>query len=196
MKTSDDPPRFVCRVTRGWISTFASAGAAERSGHVARCEDCQAFFAADNELEGMLRREAVSERAQPSPMLEQKILHAVRRSTAPAPRRSPAPWLSFAGAAAAVALGLVVVRNSGSVSPGDKSFVAPTAKELADYLGGVIPNNLMAEMRPQAEAILNQNPLQNELDAVTANARTAVQFLAKNFLTSDAAQELSARSSG
>jgi hypothetical protein len=189
MKTSADSPRFVCRVTRGWISTFGSAGAAERSGHVAGCEDCQAFFAADDELERMLRREAVSARAQPSPMLEQKILHAVRRSTAPAPRRSPAPWLSFAGAAAAVALGVVVVRNSGSVSS-DKSFVAPTAQELTQFFGDAIPDNLFTEMRPQAEAILNQNPLQNELDAVTANARTAVRFLAKNFLTADAQQAL------
>jgi hypothetical protein len=196
MNTSDDSPRFVCRVTRGWISTFGSAGAAERSDHVAACENCQAFFAADDELERMLRREAVSERALPSPMLEQKIFHAVRRSTAPAPRRSPSPWLSFAGAAAAVALGIVVVRNSGPVASGHDPVVAPTAKEVADYFADVIPDNLFTEMRPQAEAILNQNPLQNELDAVTANARTAVRFLAKNFLTTTAVENLPASGRG
>jgi hypothetical protein len=198
MKDSADTPRFVCRVTRGWISTFGQAGAADHNGHVAHCEDCQAYFAADDELERMLRRQAVGERAQPSPMLESKILHAVRRSTAPVPHRAAMPWLSFAGAAAALVLGVVVLRNGNQNVPGitNPTGSAPKPEEVVDYIIKSIPADLFTEMRPQAEAILNQNPLQDELSAVTENARGAVRFLAKNFLTAEAAEKLPQSSRG
>lgn len=182
MKTSAETPRFTCRATRSWLAVF-SGDEPVNNRHVAGCEDCQAFFSAGDELEQLLRHDAAAQRVAPSPMLEQKILHAVHRSTAPARRSYATPLFTLVGAAAAIAVAFVALRPA----PPPPVTLADGQQALAD-LKKLVPTDLFTEIRPQAEAI--QEPLQNELDAIQDNARTAVRFLAKNFLTDHAQQAL------
>jgi hypothetical protein len=184
------PPRFACRVTRGWISVFGNDTSALRSAHVAGCPECQAFFAAGDELELALRREAAAERALPPGSLENEILRAVRASVRPARRSFMLPVLSLGGVAAAFAAAIVMLPSSTTPQASPEELTA------AESIAGAVPTNLLAELRPQAQAILNQDPLQNEVDAVVSNARSAVSFLAKNFLPSDTALALQGRRSG
>jgi hypothetical protein len=201
MKASPENPRFVCRVTRTALAVFGGEDAALRNGHVAGCEDCQAFFSGGEVLEQTLRRDAASQRAVAPAMLEQKFLHAVHRSVAPAPRSFGRPLFSVIAAAAALAVAFIALRPTTPMSPTGTAPVAKAPGSVDDATQALndiiklVPTNFFTEMRPQAEAILQQDPLQEELDSVSTSARSAVRFLAKNFLTSDA-QESAARSRG
>jgi hypothetical protein len=182
--------RFACRVTRGWISVFGNESSALRSAHVASCPDCQAFFSAGDELESALRRDAAAERALPPESLEADILRTVHASARPARRSFMLPVFSLCGVAAAIAAAIMVMQ------PSTGPQASPEEIKGAKFAVDSIPDNLFAELRPQAQAILNQDPLQNELDAVVSNARSAVHFLARNFLPSDAPLALQGRNSG
>lgn len=194
MKPSAETPRFVCRITRQWLAVFGGEDAASRSAHVAGCEDCQAFFSLGDELESFLRRDAAVARVAPSPMLEQKILHAVHRSAAPERRRSLLPLYSLVGAAAAVAVVFVTLRPTPQAEPA-LNPVEEGKQALAQVMQ-FVPKELFTEMKPQAEAILSQDPVQSEIEGLRTNAKSAVQFLAKNFLPADKQQALASRSNG
>jgi hypothetical protein len=181
-------PRLTCRVTRGWIAIVGDDTSALRNSHVAHCADCQAFFAAADDLDLALRRDAVAMRATPADTLEQDIIRAVRQSGRPAQRNVSWPLLSLAGVAAAIAAVIVLIQPSTPPTIEQPRFANGNDRELtqtARDLVSAVPGNLLSEMRPQAEAILQQDPLQNEADAIAANARSAVRFLAKNFLPSN-----------
>ncbi len=167
--SAEIPTRFACRLTRGWISILGDGTRALQNAHVAGCPDCQAFFAAADDLELALRRDAVPQRATAPAYLEQDIISAVRRSTRPARRRYTLPVFGLAGVAAAIAGLIVVLEPKPSPAPLDlQAFADP-----------------IAELKPKAQAILQQDPLGNEANALVANARSAVRFLARNFLPSD-----------
>ena len=62
----------------------------------------------------------------------------------------------------------------------------PTVFDAARQLIAAVPTDLLDEMRPRAEALFAQDPLQNEVEAMKSDARSAVHFLALNFLPAPA----------
>jgi hypothetical protein len=54
-------------------------------------------------------------------------------------------------------------------------------------------SRLLASVEPTAKTLAEQNPLTQELDSVQADARSALGFLALNFLPSDSAQQFKAQ---
>ena len=191
MKTPADPqPRFTCRLVRGWIAVFGDTATGEPRGpgaaHVATCADCRQFFGACDELDHALRRAAAREWRDAPPALEQNILRAVRLSAPPATRGFRAAPFALAGATAGALLAAVVflqrtppaARRSHVVAASVDPAMLAAAREFI----AAVPANLFGQMRPEAQAILQQDPLQDEVEAVKSDARTAVRFLARNFL--------------
>lgn len=174
-------PRFTCRVVRGWRSIFGDTSAGEPHGpgaaHVASCVDCRQFFGACDELALALKRDAVRDWRAPSAGLEQNIMRAVQRSaaeSAPARRGTRLAWLSLAGAAACALLAAVILQRPFSAGPA--VALAPVATVQ------VSPQQLWNYLKPSTDAVLAGDPLQHEVDAVVADARSAVRFLERNFV--------------
>lgn len=184
---SSNPPRFVCRCVR--LARAISAGAF--AGHVAGCADCQQAFAADDELDALLRRDAARLPQRDLGPLEDAIIgriraeaHANQRSTATSGRRlSPWAWL---GAVCAAVAAVVVTFSFRSTAPQPEphSVVAratpPEAIEPSAVVKAV-SDRLFDSVAPAAE-FLQQDPLQRELESIRADARSALSFLALNFL--------------
>lgn len=192
--------RFTCRVARGALAIFGdTTGGAPRgpgAAHVAACADCQRFFAAGDELDRALRRDATGEWHEAPAGLEAAILRSVRQSAPrPAARATHGLWYPLAGAAAAVVLATLVYRPpppAASPAPVAPTVTAgtndPAVFEAARQLIAAVPTDLLDEMRPRAQALLAQDPLQQEVDAVKSDARAVVRFLALNFLPTPPAE--------
>lgn len=190
--------RFTCRVVRGCLSIFGDTSGPEPRGlgasHVAACEDCQQFFGACNELALALKRDAVREWRDAPGNLEQNIMRAVNlaaRETAPATRSSRGAWMSFAAVGAcAVAVALVLqfrTPTSGPLTTTQANAAAaiavdPDTLAAASEALASLPADLLAQVQPKAQELLQQDPLQNEVDAIASDARKAMGFLARNFL--------------
>lgn len=196
MKTSQssmtDRPRLACRVVQGWAAV-AGDGAAPRAGawgarHVAACEDCGRFFARGDALETSLRRGAMALSAEAVPGLEQRINDAVARSvrmgTAVPPSRegfsgfAMGSW-ALAGAAASVAVALLVSQQMKSPRDAGRPEGLVTAPVPAGTVAG---DGLLDGLSPDATALLQGEPLRREVDAMYSDARSALGFLALNFL--------------
>jgi predicted anti-sigma-YlaC factor YlaD len=175
------------------------------SGHVAHCADCQAYYRTADTLVGQLRQSALKQ-AQPSPDdLAQRIARAVRQS-APRPVRRRAPalsWSTLAGVStiAVAALSLFIVRQNPG-KPTTQTTVANQQTDLTISSADVtmlvndvdaLRSRLLASVEPTAKTLAEQNPLTQELDSVQADARSALGFLALNFLPSDSAQQFKAQ---
>jgi hypothetical protein len=85
-----------------------------------------------------------------------------QQQTPPAARPEAAPVLATAGTA------------------------EPAMLAVARQIVAAVPTDLFVELQPRAQAILRQDPLQSEVDAMKSDARTAVRFLARNFLPTPA----------
>lgn len=175
-------PRLLCRLTR-WRSSWLNANPI--AGHGASCPDCRVFFAGGVELESALRR-AARVRAPAPAGLEQGILAAVYRSQSGAPQRaarSGAGWPGvWVGVAAAVALiGLVWQWRGGETArAGNSSADTRVMLDATDAL----TERLMTSVLPTVVTTVADNALRQEADAVYADARSALHFLALNFLPS------------
>lgn len=179
MKTSNpEDSRFVCRVVRFWNS----ADGASASHHVATCADCQRYFASCHDLDSALRGDAVQQRQEVPAGLESRIIRAVNASTVPAarPTRTQTGLLVFAGAAAAVAF--AVVQFGPRFFPGHPAADPAVVALVASTDEAVPPMPTWLANPPSARELLEKNPLQKEVDCVYSDARSAVNFLAKNFL--------------
>lgn len=192
MKTSGHSgsvhPRFACRVVQGWVSVVGEGEApptgAFGSRHVASCECCREFFARSTSLEATLRGSSAARRAEPSAELDRRIISAVRETARSARRteaRSAGGIMAWGGAIAVVALAVAVgqrqsLSNRGIARPW---AVAPSAESRADE---AIAATVWGRLQPDAEALLEGEPLQREVDAFYADARSALGFLALNFL--------------
>ena len=168
-------PRFFCRVVRQWR---ALAGGGARHGET--CADCRAYFAATDALDLALRRSAPARAAatpEPSTGFEQRLLNAVRAPAAPKPSHA-----SHLGWAAATALTAVVAVALFRPSGGSAS--KPTEAEVAMLTAAVsnASRGLVEKVIPTTGALVADNPLQREFGAIYADARSAVGFLAMNFL--------------
>lgn len=188
--------RLLCRVVRIRIALSGSAG--KTTGHAANCPDCQAYYRASDSLENALRQSSAQEKQAAADDLAAKIALAVRRS-APRPRRSRATILStLAGATMIVALSFFVVRQNWSIQPiGPRN--QPNADirpaDVADVMASVAALRIrfMDTVKPAATTLAAQNPLTQELHSVQADARSALGFIALNFLPADSARSLESR---
>jgi hypothetical protein len=192
MKTnSSTHARLICRVARWWCAVTESE--AMSSGHVASCAECRAYFALGAELEAELRHEATAARAEAPVGLEHGIMAAVAEDErmAPAPTTAMAPrfsvaTLAFAGtAAAAFAIIFGVARWSQERERGATEKLE-TARELAGLATAAeqFSDEWLNTKLPAAGTAALDNPLRQELDSLNADAHSALDFLALNFLPS------------
>lgn len=181
-------PRLTCRVVRAWCVVSGN-----RARHLAACADCQAHFAANAAWEEALRHDARRARETSpaaSATLERRILQAAKNAAKRKPAR-PFTWhrglaiasMSAAAAAAAIAISVSLQRPS---APPVDSHPPGTAADAALIVDAVenISNQFVDEVLPSAGALVAQNPLQQEIGAVYSDLRSAIDFLALNFLPS------------
>ncbi|MFT3867981.1 MAG: hypothetical protein QM715_05735 [Nibricoccus sp.] len=188
--------RLACRIIR-----IRDAMTGSRAGHVAHCADCQAYYRTAESLSDQLRATAPRP-SQPVPdELAARIARAVRQSTptARAPRRTRAfETFAILGAAAAVfAFAFYLVRQNVIAPRAHKteSIASTNAADFTALVAGVdsLRSRLLDSVEPAAETLAEQNPLSREIASVQADARSALGFLALNFLPADSAQQLEAR---
>ncbi|HEY1107929.1 MAG TPA: hypothetical protein VGE76_04830 [Opitutaceae bacterium] len=169
----------ACRLAR--LSSSLRDDAHPR--HAATCPQCQAYFAARSGLETGLRRTAPAARGAAPDDLERSIMAAVHRSRAPepAPRRA-LPWGAigtYGAAAAVIALGAVYFQRSGQ--PASREIAAADAQAIMQSVTA-FSTDFSERVLPTAGALVTDNPLQAEATAVYDSARSALDFLALNFL--------------
>jgi predicted anti-sigma-YlaC factor YlaD len=187
--------RFACRVVR-----LRDAMTGTRvADHVAHCADCQAYYGTANTVISQLRQTAPSQ-VQPTPDdLAQRIARAVRQ-TAPQPARRRAPALSWStlagvGAIAVVALSLAIVHHKSSqliLSQNQQNAPTIRSSDVAELVANVnsLRSRLLNSVEPTTETLAAQNPLTLELASVRADARSALGFIALNFLPADSVRQL------
>jgi hypothetical protein len=154
-----------------------------RSRHIETCADCRQFFHAADDLESALRRDAARFAPVPPEGLERRIMQAVERSTRTArPARSPLALILAGSAVAAVALIAFFVKHP--AFPGRDITVTNQTAQVNDAL--VVAKSISTlwqnSVVPSAQTLMVENPLQHELDSVYSDTRSALNFLALNFL--------------
>ena len=187
-------PRFICRLARQWRAVAGEG----RSRHVESCPDCQEYFRALNELDHALRRDAlprIQEVAAGSDNLERDILRAVRQSTPPAVTERPGwriAWLGtgMAAAAAMVAAVTLITRETRT----DLVMTRADADQIVGAVGS-LSDRLVDSVIPSAGEMVAKNPMQQEIGSVYSDMRSALDFLAMNFLPKNS-EPRPARSSG
>ena len=141
--------------------------------HLANCGCCQEYFRAAQKLERSLGAAARGLQEEVSPFLEPRIVHALRRSQAPVVARSGFPWSAIlAGGVAAGVAGIFWLGEPPPTpalpppAPSPGLFSAISKQPIDFKLWSLLPS--------ATEDLLNANPLQQEADAVYADARSAV----------------------
>jgi hypothetical protein len=174
-------PRLVCRLTRLRASLTAHPASGVRE-HRASCADCRNYFATAEQWDGHLQREAAPVRETASESLESRILHAVTRSQAQE-RRTPRGLSWGMAGLAAVAIATIVILRTPEPPP----TAAPQMASIQDVLvvADELPRQWLATLEPGAVKLLEENPLQTEIASVGSDARSALNFLAMNFLPSN-----------
>ncbi len=209
MKTTlSHQPRFLCRAVRFWLEvervdlnalktsvqprTSAepnnALGSTRSTRHVAACADCQQYFAGCHDLESALRREAGGRRVDVAPNLEQRIIRAVNLSKPPAKTSLLRPGLlAFTGVAAAIAL--TIFQLTRPAHPTQAQALAMDLPPTATVAAGnnATPGIPWNAALPAARNLLQQDPLNDEVNSVYHDAKSAVNFLAQNFLPSSPA---------
>ena len=174
--------RFVCRVVRLWYSVFGPT-AGGRSRHIETCADCRQYFHAGDELESALRRDAARFAPVPPEGLERRIMQTVERSTRTArPARSPLALILAGSVVAAVALIALFVKNPAFPRHGGSTTNQTVQMNDALVVAKSISTLWQNSVVPSAQTLLADNPLQHELDSVYSDTRSALNFLALNFL--------------
>jgi hypothetical protein len=184
---SETQPRLVCRLVRRWCAL--SNG--HRPAHVASCADCRIYFAATDQLESQLRHDTRTARrsvSSPSPWLEDRILHAVRdaepeQRTASGRRGRILIMSGLSAAVAAIAVLLSLRVESGSRLRDAGASPTP-AEDAAVIMQSVesLSAAFVTTVLPTAGELVAENPLQQELGSVYSDMRSALDFLALNFL--------------
>lgn len=185
-------PRLVCRLVRHW----SALRGADSPRHAASCPDCQAYFNALDTLDRGLRHDAVARSAETagSDALERDILRAVRQSAArPTERRSPrgAGWM-LAGLATAASIALAMVfferasQSGESIARSDPMSSQAEAQAIVNAVE-TFSDRLVGSVIPSAGELVARNPMQQEMGSVYSDMRSALDFLALNFLPTSAA---------
>lgn len=179
-----ESPRFVCRVVRWWAAFNESSASPTLSGHRANCPACRAHFQSQAALEARLRHEARNPNSVVPCGLEHRIAEALRRTQLPdrtPPRRSFPIWAAgFTTAVATVAV--VVLPNWGPGHTPTMAEVAPADIAAVYSAVSALPQQLDRVFAAPETRVAADDPLDRELDNVKADARSALNFLAENFL--------------
>jgi predicted anti-sigma-YlaC factor YlaD len=165
----------------------------EPAHHLATCADCRRFFNASTALQTSLRRDAAQTPHSLQPHFERGILQAVHASrasvaaTASAPRsaRAVLRWmagLGAAGAAAVIAFTITFQREAPRTAPEQKVAVAPEEVAAIVDSAAELSDRWWNSVVPSATSAIQENALQQEVTSVYADARSALDFLALNFL--------------
>lgn len=182
---------WSCRLVRFGASLSRDGDAASWvRRHADACPSCQQHFATAASFEQQLRASAPSRSVAPRASLEHDIMREIM-AAAPdrasawsrdVPSRSSRPrrvWPAFAlAASAACAVALVFVQRPRhgnpppSPAPRVESVVSATTPSSASW----------TQLATPVRTLLNEDPLQSEAQQVVAEARSAVDFLALNFL--------------
>ena len=185
-------PRFLCRWVRQWSTAFGSPDAQPPRGlssrHVETCSDCQEFFSVCDDLDAALKRDAAPYKQAAVSGLDQRIIRAVRMSEPP-PRRSHvrAAALSFAGVAACATLAVVLFQRQTADQSAPTIAVDGSSVAVTEMLAaaGSFSDRMWNSLKPSAAAFAEKNPLEEELDLVYSDARSALGFLAMNFFPTE-----------
>lgn len=193
MTTTPPPPpsvRFTCRLVRLRSSLFGPGGAVSR--HAASCAECRAYFAAAAALDARLRHgarvaPASAGAAAPRVGFESDLLRAVRQSRAEAVAAAPGARRTSRARAglwsAGLACAVVAIALLASYGTGRRStdLLAAESAAMAEVVR-IASTRLVDTVIPVAGNAVAENPLQQELGAVAADVRSALDFLAMNFL--------------
>ncbi|HVW20069.1 MAG TPA: hypothetical protein VHC86_02555 [Opitutaceae bacterium] len=132
-------------------------------------------------LEDALRREA--QRMTPAEVpagMERRICAAIERAERPEPAVRPyRAWAYGLGGLAAAATALVLVLRPAAPrgGPADSADAAQLAQAVQ-----ALPGQVWDQMQPKLDAALGRDPLGQEKAALASDARSALRFLAFNFL--------------
>jgi hypothetical protein len=173
--------RFTCRAVRQWSALTGGAA----SPHATSCPDCQEFFGAAAAFETALRRDAAHSQPIVSTGFERRILDAVRAADAEAASASAdrgfkplVPALAGGLAVAALVVVMLWINTASArrdvVSVSDARVVVRAVQSMSTQLVGSV--------LPSTGEFVAKNPLQQEVDSLYADARSALGFLAMNFL--------------
>ena len=181
--------RLVCRVVRQW----AALSDARHSRHVTACADCREYFAAIQNLETGLRDHAALISTRPSADdFAQQIVHAVRAEVS---QRQPVASAShrrvrgFSALAAAAGVAFVLTLSF-RTPPAGHTVTPPSTGEEAQVIVSAVQSlsrGLVETVIPSAGELVATNPLQEELSLVYSDVRSALDFVALNFLPSSTA---------
>ena len=174
--------RVVCRIARQW-----AAWRGETPAHAATCPECREYFHSLEVLDHRLRRGACEAQPVMSTGFERRILSAVRASTREAAAvEPPRLWLPVAAGAVAVAVvAVALISSNRTVRPGaGGSALEVTRADAAVLVGAVqtFSDRFVGSVLPSTGEFVANNPLQQEAESLYADARSAVGFLAMNFL--------------
>jgi hypothetical protein len=181
--TTSFRPRWSCRLLRSWSVVSGHLP----TGHVESCPACHAYVREQYELEDALRRTSPAGRVAPSFGLELRIQRTVRNQLPPGatarPVFRPLPWAA-AGLAAGLALGVIVWNRRAPVTLPAGPTAALSAAEAQAMVAAVESFSVQVTdtVIPTAGELVANNPLQQELDSLYTDARSALGFLALNFL--------------
>jgi hypothetical protein len=168
-----------CRVIR-IRSALADHPSSSVLTHCETCADCRLYFAAANQLETNLRSGARLSQANARGGFETRILHAVRNESREEHRpQRRVVWGLTAAAIAAVAA--VTAFRVQVQTPNDTSPPAATVEDLL-AVANELPSRWIALLQPSAVRLMEENPLQTEIALVSSDAKSALDFLAMNFL--------------
>jgi hypothetical protein len=163
---------------------------------VANCADCQRYFAAADQFDAQLRRGSLRTPAHAVPAdLEARIFRAIEPtfSSARSLRRSSRPrlfWFAVA-AASSVAAAVLVIQLREPETPATVNLANENAatKKLPGNTDPSsplepLPAPVWSSLIPSVATLTEENPLRREIDAVESDTRSALRFLARNFLPS------------
>ena len=179
--------RWRCRIVRQW-----SVVSGRPPRHADSCAECRAYFDGLDALDRALREEVLPALPRPGPDdagLEQGILRAVRAAAGESGPRGGAArgshgWALGGMAAAAALVALVAVKVQWH-QPAEEAPPAQVASEDAAVIFDAmetLSTQLSTAVIPKAGGFVSNNPLQEELGSVYSDVRSALDFLALNFL--------------
>jgi hypothetical protein len=154
-----------------------------QTGHVSHCEECQAFYRAEALLEQRLRS-SIPTAADPGDLAE-RIVRSLPKQAAAVPQRRflPATLLAVAGSLAVFAFAFYLVRPrpQQNIHTQGANVVAVDVNGLVEGVD-TLGSRLAGTVGPSAEKIVVDNPYTQELASMKTDARSALNFLAMNFL--------------
>jgi len=177
--------RFICSVVRQWASLGGKSG----GWHIDSCPDCRQFFAGSQAIERTLVRDAELGRTTLPEGLDRRIAQAVarsRQSRQPVRSRRRAAIVGIGAACAASLAVLVGMKFSGPTRLLSDAPATLSQAETVQLASDVVklPGTLWDSVKPSATAVWQAEPLRREATDLVSDAKSAIGFLAANFLPS------------